>query len=53
MNTLFFEKPILHSPYGSPSRHWELDESDQPTMCRHAFTPLKRSMSVIGCVGEG
>jgi type III restriction enzyme len=27
----FFERPILNSPYGYPSRHWELDESGQPT----------------------
>ncbi|MXZ28663.1 restriction endonuclease [Candidatus Poribacteria bacterium] len=27
----FFDKPILNSPYEYPSRHWELDESGQPT----------------------
>jgi type III restriction enzyme len=27
----FFERPILNSPYAYPSRHWELDESGQPT----------------------
>jgi type III restriction enzyme len=27
----FFEKPILNSPYDDPSRHWELDDSGQPT----------------------
>ena len=27
----FFEKPILNSPYEYPSRHWELDDSGQPT----------------------
>ncbi|MBE3604872.1 DEAD/DEAH box helicase family protein [bacterium] len=27
----FFEHPILNSPYEYPSRHWELDESGQPT----------------------
>ncbi|HSF25640.1 MAG TPA: DEAD/DEAH box helicase family protein, partial [Blastocatellia bacterium] len=31
MEDLFFEKPILNSPYGYPSRHWELDEQGQPT----------------------
>ena len=31
MSNEFFEKPILNSPYGSPDRHWELDESGQPT----------------------
>jgi type III restriction enzyme len=27
----FFERPILNSPYEYPSRHWELDDSGQPT----------------------
>jgi type III restriction enzyme len=27
----FFERPILNSPYERPTRHWELDESGQPT----------------------
>ena len=27
----FFDKPILNSPYECPQRHWELDESGQPT----------------------
>ena len=27
----FFRKPILNSPYEYPGRHWELDESRQPT----------------------
>ena len=31
MDASFFEKPILNSPYGFPSRHWELDASGQPT----------------------
>ena len=31
MNKLFFEKPILNSPYDYPSQHWELDETGQPT----------------------
>jgi len=31
MDNQFFEKPILNSPYGYPSRHWELDKSGQPT----------------------
>ncbi|KUG21834.1 type iii restriction-modification enzyme, helicase subunit [hydrocarbon metagenome] len=30
-NNLFFEKPILNSPYEYPSRHWELDKQGQPT----------------------
>lgn len=31
MSSLFFEKPILNSPYLYPNRHWELDSSGQPT----------------------
>jgi type III restriction enzyme len=31
MSNAFFERPILNSPYGYPDRHWELDESGQPT----------------------
>jgi type III restriction enzyme len=31
MNNSFFEKPILNSPYGYPSQHWELDATGQPT----------------------
>ncbi len=31
MTDSFFDRPILNSPYEYPSRHWELDESGQPT----------------------
>ncbi len=31
MENPFFDQPILNSPYGYPSRHWELDEDGQPT----------------------
>ena len=31
MSNLFFEKPILNSPYECPTQHWELDETGQPT----------------------
>ncbi|MCU0864335.1 MAG: DEAD/DEAH box helicase family protein [Planctomycetes bacterium] len=31
MSNPFFDHPILNSPYENPSRHWELDESGQPT----------------------
>ena len=31
MDNQFFEQPILNSPYGYPSWHWELDSSGQPT----------------------
>ncbi len=31
MDNPFFSHPILNSPYEYPSRHWELDDSGQPT----------------------
>ncbi len=31
MTNPFFELPVLNSPYEYPSRHWELDETGQPT----------------------
>jgi type III restriction enzyme len=31
VENLFFEKPILNSPYAYPARHWELDDTGQPT----------------------
>jgi len=31
MQDKFFEEPILNSPYEYPAKHWELDESGQPT----------------------
>lgn len=31
MSEQFFDRPILNSPYDYPARHWELDESGQPT----------------------
>ena len=31
MSDQFFERPILNSPYEYPGRHWELDDSGQPT----------------------
>ena len=31
MSNLFFDKPILNSPYAAPERHWKLDETGQPT----------------------
>ena len=30
-DNLFFERPVLNSPYKYPIRHWELDEQGQPT----------------------
>lgn len=31
MSNPFFDHPILNSPYERPGRHWELDETGQPT----------------------
>jgi type III restriction enzyme len=31
MSNPFFDHPILNSPYECPPRHWELDETGQPT----------------------
>ncbi len=31
MDSQFFDQPILNSPYDYPTRHWELDDSGQPT----------------------
>jgi type III restriction enzyme len=31
MSNPFFDHPILNSPYALPSRHWELDDTGQPT----------------------
>lgn len=31
MDNPFFERPILNSPYEYPARHWELDDTGQPT----------------------
>ena len=34
MSNPFFDHPILNSPYEPPNRHWELDETGQPTQNR-------------------
>ncbi len=31
MSNLFFDHPILNSPYTLPKKHWELDDEGQPT----------------------
>ena len=31
MSNPFFDQPILNTPYDAPARHWELDETGQPT----------------------
>ena len=44
MDTRFFERPILNSPYEYPSRHWELDASGQPT---NRILPERRNVAFI------
>ena len=47
MNNLFFEKPVLNSPYERPERHWELDETGQPTQ---KIIESRRQVSFITAV---
>lgn len=41
---LFFERPILNSPYNYPDRHWELNKFGQPT---HRIIEKRRMASFI------
>ena len=47
MDPSFFEQPILNSPYEYPSRHWELDESGQPT---NKIEPRRREVAFISAI---
>jgi len=50
MAELFFEKPILNSPYEYPARHWELPPDGQPTISwRNAELP--RALEAIKLAG--
>lgn len=40
----FFKQPVLNSPYAYPARHWQLDESGQPTQ---AILDSRRSVDFI------
>jgi len=40
----FFAAPILNSPYEYPKRHWELDETGQPT---HRVLETRRSAKFV------
>ncbi|TVQ91152.1 MAG: restriction endonuclease [Chromatiaceae bacterium] len=40
----FFDRPILNSPYAYPARHWELDETGQPT---HRILEARRRAEFI------
>jgi len=44
MSNPFFDHPILNSPYEYPHRHWELDESGQPTQ---RILKLRRSAKFV------
>lgn len=44
MSDAFFNHPILNSPYEYPRRHWQLDESGQPTQ---KIEELRRKASFI------
>ena len=44
MENLFFERPILNSPYQRPLQHWELDEEGQPTQ---QIIPKRRDAEFI------
>jgi type III restriction enzyme len=59
MTDQFFAKPILNSPYGYPSRHWELDASGQPTQqvvesrrLAEFITPIPKPRRRKGGAGE-
>jgi type III restriction enzyme len=44
VENLFFEKPILNSPYEYPTQHWELDSTGQPTQ---QILPSRRKADFI------
>ena len=44
MTDQFFERPILNSPYEIPARHWELDDTGQPTQ---QISPSRRRAEFI------
>lgn len=55
MSEVFFQSPILNSPYEEPSRHWELDDNGQPTttVVRHRrksalVSPIPKARKVRG-----
>jgi len=40
----FFERPIINSPYDYPAKHWELDDTGQPT---HQLIKARRTVEFI------
>ena len=60
MNSSFFERPILNSPYAYPGRHWELDQHGQPTgqlietrRTAQFITPIPRPKKHKGANAQG
>jgi len=47
MSNPFFDQPILNSPYEEPARHWQLDESGQPTQKIEEFRRPARFITPI------
>lgn len=41
---LFFEHPVINSPYDYPGKHWELDAAGQPT---HEIQNFRRRASFV------
>jgi len=48
MYDLFFDEPILNSPYGFPDRHWELAETGRQTI--NCIVESKRRSELITLV---
>jgi len=55
----FFDHPILNSPYEYPARHWELDETGQPTQqiidrrrSAEFFTPIPKPKKRKGAAAQ-
>jgi hypothetical protein len=54
MSNPLFERPIVNSPYEYPHRHWELDESGQPTghLIEHRRRAEFIAVKVINHLGD-
>ena len=44
MSEIFFQSPILNSPYDKPNQHWELDGNGQPTS---VIVPRRRQSALV------
>ncbi|CAM5320236.1 BPTD_3080 family restriction endonuclease [Eoetvoesiella caeni] len=47
MSNLFFEHPVINSPYDYPVQHWELDDQGQPTQQKIDSRRLPRFITPI------